>query len=117
MARITSALHISAVMRRVMGEGGFAAILRKGAEEAGAVHYILRGRSGSIALFQPALQTLSAEGSQERNFAVSDTVLDDESLNRFIASEVKFDPDFWLVELDTGSLEPGDLFPVKNQTG
>ncbi|MEP2580565.1 MAG: DUF1491 family protein, partial [Roseibium sp.] len=35
--RVTSEFFVSALVRRVFGEGGFAAVSRRGAPEAGAV--------------------------------------------------------------------------------
>lgn len=113
MARVTSSLFVSAIMRRVQSAGGFATIMRKGADEAGAINFVFRDRSGGIALYQPAPQSMSGlDGDHQRSFMLAATVLNDEDLARYQASESRFDPDFWLVELDTGSVEPGDLFAV-----
>ena len=114
MARITSSLFVSALVRRVQGAGGFAAILRKGADEAGAIHIVMRDRTGSVALYQPAPQHLmTGNESGERAFLLQETIGDEVALSAFAASEAKFDPDYWMVELETGSLAPGDLFDVR----
>ena len=100
-------------MRRVQSAGGFAAIIRKGADEAGAINFVLRDRLGQISLFQPAPQSMTgSEDETQRRFILSIAINSEEDLARFIASESRYDPDFWLVELDTGSIEPGDLFEV-----
>lgn len=95
-----------------MSTGGFAAIARKGAEEAGAIYIAERGRGGAIAFFAPAPQSGYEDGgSGERQFYCVENVADDASLAAFAANEAKFDTDFWIVEI-----EPSDpstkLFPV-----
>ena len=113
MARVTSSLFVSAILRRVQLAGGFAAIIRKGADEAGAVNFVLRDRLGRISLFQPATQSMTGlDREAQRRFILSQSINSEEDLARFTASESRFDPDFWLVELDTGSIDPGDLFEV-----
>lgn len=98
-------------MRRVQSAGGFAAIVRKGADEAGAIHFIMRDRSGGMVLFQPAPQSMSGLSRDDtRSFIRSETIRTEEDVLTFQASESRFDPDFWLVELDTGSTDPGNLF-------
>lgn len=55
--RVTSDLWVSALLRRIFGAGGFAAVVKRGATEAGAVFVLARGRLGEVALFGPAPQT------------------------------------------------------------
>ena len=102
MARLTSEFFVSALVRRVFGAGGFAAVMRKGAAEAGAVFLVLRGRDGRSRLIGPAPQTgYDEEGAQARRFAVVADDLDDADLERRIEREARFDSDVWFVELDT----------------
>lgn len=111
MARVTSSLFVSAIIRRVQSAGGFATIIRKGADEAGAIHFVLRDRRGQVALYQPAPQSMTETDTDfQRRFTLSRTIVDEEGLSRFQDSEARFDTDFWLVELESGSIEPGDLF-------
>lgn len=95
-----------------MVAGGFAAIARKGSEEAGAVFIIKRERNGSIRLYAPAPQVSYQAGqSAERQFQLVEHVADDAALSAFEMAESKFDPDFWLVELEPNSEMP-DLFEI-----
>ena len=48
--RVTTDLWVSALLRRVFGAGGFAAVVNRGATEAGAVFVLTRGRLGDVAL-------------------------------------------------------------------
>jgi hypothetical protein len=112
VSRVTSGFFVSALMRRVTAAGGFAAIMKKGAEEAGAVFIVKRERHGSICLYAPAAQAGYQESqSQERQFQLVEHVTDDTALSTFEMSENRFDPDFWLVELELSSEMP-DLFAI-----
>ncbi len=55
--RVTTDFWVSALMRRVFAEGGFAAIARRGAAEAGAMFVVTRNRIGQSTLFGPAPQS------------------------------------------------------------
>ncbi len=97
--RLTSEIFAAALVRRVFGDGGFAAIERRGAEAAGAVFVVARGRGGELALFGPAPQSLADDGG-ERLF-LREAAADEEALRRRFEREARFDPDFWVVEIET----------------
>ncbi len=101
MARLTSDFYVAHLMRRVAGAGGFAAILKKGASEAGAVYIVVRERFGALRLYGPApQQAYQQDRPSDRYFLKLDAVTNDEDINKFVDSEARFDPDFWLVELE-----------------
>lgn len=112
MARVTSGFFVSALMRRTTVTGGFAAIARKGAEDAGAVFIAMRERNGSIRFYAPAPQAgYQIDEIEDRQFQLVQHVTDDAALSAFQAAESRFDPDFWIVELETAS-EILDLFAI-----
>jgi hypothetical protein len=101
MARVTSDFFVSSLMRRVAGAGGFATIAKKGASEAGAVYIAVRERSGTIRFFGPApQQAYQNDHPIDRYFLQVDAVKDDADLDKYVEKEARFDPDFWLVELE-----------------
>src|SRR5262249_22246297 len=55
--RLKSAIWVAAYVRRCNVEGAFAAVRRRGAEEAGAIFVKLNRLDGSAALFAPAPPT------------------------------------------------------------
>lgn len=112
--RLTSEFFVSALTRRVFSSGGFAAVMRKGAAEAGAIFLVFRGRDGLCRLVGPAPQTGygsepgdSGTAGQEdgvgRRFSVVAEELDDQALEKRIEREARFDSDVWFVELDTAT--------------
>ncbi|MDY8107723.1 DUF1491 family protein [Fulvimarina sp. 2208YS6-2-32] len=101
--RITSELFVSQLTRRVFNDGGFAAIERKGAEAAGAIYIVSRDRLGQVTLFAPAFQSLVEDGGM-RAF-VREPATDESTFQARFEREARFDPDFWLVEIETGEPE------------
>ena len=100
--RVTTELFVSALVRRAFIEGGFAAIMRKGAAEAGAVFVIARGRDGHVRLFGPAPQTSYESGRPDgRRFASMLSDHDETLVNERLEREIRFDPDVWIVEWET----------------
>jgi hypothetical protein len=110
--RLTSDFFVSALTRRVFNAGGFAAVMRKGAAEAGAVFLVFRGRDGLCRLVGPAPQSgygaEAGDGGEAgvgagRRFSVVAEGLDDAALEKRIERETRFDSDVWFVELDTAT--------------
>lgn len=101
--RLKSALWVAAYLRRCQVEGLFAVVRRRGAEEAGAVFVRISRLDGTSDLFGPAPQSAfdAAEGTA-RAFAPSLKTLpaSDAEVEAYLAREVKFDANVWIVELD-----------------
>ena len=55
--RLKSAIWVAAYVRRCNVEGAFAAVRRRGAEEAGAIFIKLNRLDGTAELFAPAPQS------------------------------------------------------------
>jgi hypothetical protein len=112
--RVTSDLWVSALLRRVFGAGGFAAIVKRGATEAGAVFVVARGRNGSIALFGPAPQTsYDSAKPDDRFFSLLGTSDEFDMFEARLEKEKKFDPDIWVVEIEAGVVPVEELISVK----
>lgn len=111
--RVTTELWVSAILRRAFSGGGFAAVERRGAAEAGAVMILRRDRLGQIALYAPAPQASYDDARpSERLFAEIMNTLDDQEVILRIEREVRFDPDLWVVELEVGDEAFAELVPV-----
>jgi hypothetical protein len=99
--RVTSDFFVSALIRRVFSSGGFAAVERKGAAEAGAVFLRQRFRDGLETLYGPAPQSFFEKRGEGRLFEVRAERAEPEAIAEIIARESRFDPDLWVVELET----------------
>jgi hypothetical protein len=96
--RLKSAIWAAAYVRRRHVEGAFAAMRRRGAEEAGAIFIVVNRLDGSGALYGPAPQS-TIEEPAERTFT---TLVDgpEAAIEARLARELKFDPDIWVIEVE-----------------
>jgi hypothetical protein len=112
--RVTSDLWVSALLRRVQSKGGFGAIVRRGAFEAGAIFITSRSRLGEVTLYGPAPQVAYEEGKpQERSFSEMLGPAGDAAIEARLDKERRFDPDLWIVEIEAGGSGADELFPVR----
>jgi hypothetical protein len=111
--RVTTDLWVSALLRRVFSAGGFAAIVKRGATEAGAVFVLSRNRFGETALFGPAPQTsYDSARPDERYFSPLNAGDDASDLEARLEKEKRFDPDIWVVEIEAGQTPVEELITV-----
>lgn len=101
LARLTSRFYVSALIRRVTGEGAFAAISRKGAEEAGAIFVLVDRLDGTVDLYGPAPQAIFDSRPDERLFETLISKGSREDAGNRLEREKRMDPDFWVVEIDS----------------
>ena len=100
--RLTTAVWTSALVRRLFGDGDYAVIERRGAGEAGAVFVRVRHRNGTATLFAPAPQAIFDEKKpQDRVFERRLMSVANEDVDALLERETRFDPDLWIVELET----------------
>ena len=98
-----SGIWVAAYVRRCHIEGAFAAVRRRGAEEAGAVFIKIARLDGTADLFGPAPQSSFDEARPaDRAFVRCLKVQParEEDVEAFLAREIKFDPDVWIVEVE-----------------
>jgi hypothetical protein len=98
--RLKSEIVVSAMIRRVFGLGGFAAVEKKGAEAAGAIFIRQRFRDGLETLYAPAPQNFFGEDDGGRKFEVRAERAEPETVREMLSRELRFDPDLWLLELE-----------------
>jgi hypothetical protein len=99
--RVTSSLWVGAYLRRCFAEGATAVVSRRGAEEAGAIFVVIDRLDGTGDLYAPAPQASFEEAHpSERMFqrvAAGEAMA---AITARIASEVRFDPDLWVVAVE-----------------
>jgi hypothetical protein len=101
VVRVTSALWVAALTRRAYGEGAPAAVVRKGAEEAGAIFVIVDRLDGTSDLYGPAPQSLfDDEREGDRLFQRLVERGGSEAVAERIEREKKFDPDLWVIAVE-----------------
>lgn len=108
--RVTSDLYVSALLRRIFSSGGFGAIERRGATEAGAIFIRQRFRDGLETLYGPAPQSFFDEDDTDRRFEIRAERTEATACDAIIEREARFDPDLWIVEIEAD--DAADLFPL-----
>lgn len=105
--RLKSGIWVAAYVRRCHIEGAFAAVRRRGADEAGAVFIKLNRLDGTGTLYGPAPQAVFDEARPaERLFTtvIGGTVpASDPDIEARLTREIQFDPDIWIVEVEDGA--------------
>lgn len=99
--RVTSSLWVGAFVRRCFAEGAMAAVVRRGADEAGAILVIVDRLDRTADLYGPAPQTAFADTRpSDRLFQALMEKTAREEVDARLASELRFDPDLWIVEVE-----------------
>lgn len=101
MARLKSAIYVQALIRRAEVGGAAAYLLRRGAEEAGAVFLKVNRLDGTCTVLSPARR------GEERVWTrpLGDAADEQRSADYF-ARQVRFDPDIWIVEIEDRAGRP-----------
>src|ERR1700681_3484885 len=101
--RLKSAIWVAAYVRRCHIEGAFAAVRRRGAEEAGAIFVKLNRLDGTAEFFGPAPQSGFDEAHpSDRAFmrSLGTGPAPEAKIEERLTREIRFDPDAWIVEVE-----------------
>jgi hypothetical protein len=83
-------------------EGRPGMVLRSGDADAGGVLIVLRGRAGLSVLSQMR----AADGAAAWMRATGTEPVDEVAANAYVARQIKFDPDLWVLEFESPDLLP-----------
>ncbi len=100
--RLKSSIWVAAYLRRCQTEGVYGAVLRRGAEEAGAVFVRVARLNGTATLYAPAPQTEYEDSRPVERVFVPATPepVPEPAIDERMAKEIRFDPDVWIVEIE-----------------
>lgn len=101
--RLKSAIWVAAYLRRCNVEGVFAAVRRRGAEEAGAVFIVVNRLDGTADLYAPAPQSSFDEAQPtDRAFTPGLKLMPaaEADVEARLAREMRFDSDVWILEIE-----------------
>jgi hypothetical protein len=104
--RLKSGLWVAAYLRRCQIEGASAVLRRRGAEEAGAIFIKVSRLNGLADLYGPAPQSAFDEARpSERAFtpALGTEPRPEADIEAYLAKQIRFDPDLWIVEVEDRS--------------
>ena len=94
--RLKAGIFVRALIRRAEVAGAQAYVLRKGAEEAGAVYLKLSRLDGSCTVLN---QVVAGEGERVWTRPLGEAC-DDARAQAYLDKQIKFDPDIWIVEIE-----------------
>jgi hypothetical protein len=101
-ARIKTGIWVSAAIRLGNIQGKLGVVVRKGDEDAGGVLVILRGRAGNMVLSQ----FREADGRPAWMRATGAAPVDEAATDEYVARQMRYDPDLWVVEFEAGDYVP-----------
>jgi len=98
--RLTSAMIVSALLRLTERESGFGTVIARGDESAGAIIILLAERGRRVGVLE---RLLGPHG----NYAWMESIAaqNEAEIDKFLEKRRRFDPDLWVIELDTASAE------------
>jgi len=100
--RLTSRLTVDALRRRVQAAGGFATVLARGDDMAGAILMLCTNRGEVQALLE---RTIDRDGHYCWTRCGPQDVESDSERDSYIGRRRSRDPDLWLIELDIADAE------------
>ena len=99
--RLRTDFWVAALRRRAESAGAYVSVARVGAAEAGTIFVLVNRRDGIFDLYGPAPQSVFEEARPEDRlfFQLAEAASEQETQAR-MESELKFDPDLWLIEIE-----------------
>jgi hypothetical protein len=98
--RLKSAIWVSGLLRRCQAQGLFGAVIRKGAEEAGAVFVIVNHLDGSFHLLGPAPGPSIDEAGDRRWILEAVPPAGQAEIDAILDKRRRVDSDIWVVEIE-----------------
>jgi hypothetical protein len=98
--RLKSSIWVSAFLRSAMVNGLFGAVVRKGAEEAGAVYVIVSHMDGTCHLFGPSPGASHDEQGERRWITEIAPPAAMQDAMAILERRIRSDPDIWIVEVE-----------------
>jgi len=94
--RLKAGIFVRALIRRVEVAGAQAYVVRKGAEEAGAIFLKVSRLDGTCTVLN---QARAGDGELVWARPLGESI-DDAKASAYFERQIKFDPDIWIVEIE-----------------
>ncbi len=106
--RLKAEIWIKALVRRLDVDFTTAMVIRKGDPQAGAVYVKVNDLKGGCHVYS---RSYGQDGQRLWAPATGDEPVPEERADDYIAKQVKFDSDCWVVEIENpdGAFDPGSL--------
>lgn len=100
--RVKAGLWVQMALRLGDRDGRPGVVLRRGDADAGGILVVLRGRAGLCVLSQMR----AADGAAGWMRGTGAAAVDEAAAAAYVARQVKFDPDLWVLEFEAPDLLP-----------
>ena len=100
--RVKASLTVSIALRMGDMNGKPGMVLRKGDPDAGGILVVLHGREGLVVLSRMT----DPDGGHAWIKATGAAPVNQDAADSYIARQVKFDPDLWVLEFETPDMIP-----------
>jgi hypothetical protein len=97
---LKSAIWVASWLRRCQVAGAFAALRRRGQEDAGAIFLKVDRLDGTSDLYGPAAQAMFDSDTPDRGFERLMDCVASGDVEARLAREQRFDPDIWIAEVE-----------------
>ena len=101
-ARLTSAMLVGALRRRVAAQGGFATVIAKGDEISGVILVQALEKGRYCGLFERVADGRGGYGLMRCGPSMNESP---DALDQYLGRRRRSDPDLWVVELDIPDAE------------
>jgi hypothetical protein len=95
-ARLPAGLEVSALIRLVEANGGFAMVLRKGEPEGGSILIVLLDNQNLGRLYE---RPPHLDGTRKWTLTKSQDADNKQTFEEYLARRMSQDPDLWVIEL------------------
>jgi hypothetical protein len=100
--RVKAGLWVKMALRMGDLDGRSGVVLRRGDPDSGGILVVLRSRAGLSVLSQMR----AADGSPAWMRGTGPLPVDDAAADAYVARQLKYDPDIWVLEFDAPDLLP-----------
>lgn len=100
--RLPTSLEVAGIIRRLESAGEFAAVVRRGDPDRGAVLLLVSSRGNHVACLE---RSLGPEGNYIWGRTGPPESAGSAEINDFLAKRARFDEDLWALELDIADPE------------
>ena len=100
--RVKAELWVRMALRLGDRDGRPGVVVRRGDVDAGGILVVLRGRDGMAVLSQ----VRAADGEAAWMRATGAEPVDEPTADAYVARQLKFDPDLWVLEFEAPDLLP-----------
>jgi len=105
--RIKTSLWVKSYIRTCFIKGAHCAVVHKGDADAGQVFIKSNHLDGSFSLYGPAPLRQPQDGLDRHFEAKTDRGVPEEEVEKIVTSQREFDPDIWVVEVES---KRGEVF-------